>query len=65
MNLDLAPNILLEVTGAQTLRNLMNTYIINSIFLGTPRIACVSFPKEPANLEDLDKLVETIKEYNK
>jgi hypothetical protein len=64
LNLDDAKNILLEVTGSQALRDLMEEDHISWVLMVAPRIASVAFSMDPQNLEDLDKVIAIITQHN-
>jgi hypothetical protein len=65
LNLDDAANILLEVSGSQALRDLMEAEQILLVLMVAPRVASVAFSMDPQTLEDLDKVIAIITEHNK
>ena len=64
LNLDIDSIILLEVTGAQPLRECTDAGHLYWILLVAPRISSATFSAGLVNLEDLGNVAAIIKEHN-
>ena len=64
-NWDIGPIVLLDITGAQALRDFMGAVHLYWTLLVAPKIVSVTLSLGLVGLDDLDKAVAIIKDHNK